>query len=108
MEKETILKLSRKENESKYDEYQISAIDLSNKISQLVGGVLCAILAFVGVFAFEARELTMGVCAVYFSMTSSSSIVKFVKMKRKSDLVWSIIEALVAIAALVVMFGWLV
>lgn len=108
MEKETILKLSRQENENKYDEYEISAIDLSYKISQLVGGVLCAILALVSAFAFEARELSMGVLAIYYSMLASSSIVKYIKMKRNFHLICGIIETFVTITSLVLTIIWLV
>ena len=108
MDKETILKLSRNENENKYDEGQVAAIEFSYKVSRIVGGFLCAILACLGAFIFEARELSMGVCSVYFSMASSSNLVRFLKMRRNTDLVWAIIDGLVTIASLVLVFVWLV
>ena len=108
MDKEQILKLSRQENEKKYDEYEVSAIDYSYKISRIIGGILCALLAWVGAFLYEARELSMGVCSVYFSMAASSNIIRFIKLKRKQDLIWGIIESLVTIASLVLVFVWLV
>ncbi len=108
MERETVLKLSREENKHKYDECEIAAIDFSYEISRLVGGILCAILACLGAFVFEAKELSMGVSAIYFAMFSSSNIVRFVKMQRKSDLAWSIIDTLITITSLVLLFVWLV
>ena len=108
MDKETILKLSRKENENKYDEGQIAAIDFSYKVSRIVGGILCALLACVGAFVFEARELSMGVCIVYFSMAASGNLIKFLSMRKKVDLVWGIIDSIITIVSLVLLFKWLV
>ena len=108
MDKETILKLSRKENENKYDEYQMRSIDFSYKLSRVIGGVLCAILACMGGFIFKARELSMGVCAIYFSMSSSGNFIKFYMMRKKRDLIWAIIDSFVTIASLILLFKWLV
>ena len=108
MDKEQILKLSRQEHEYKHDEYEAAAIHLSYKISRIIGGALCALLAILGAYIFEDKELSMGVCAVYYSMATTGNIIRFVKMRKKQDLFWGIIDSLVTIACLVLLFIWLV
>ena len=108
MKKETILNLSRKENKNTYDEFELAVIDFSYRISRLVGGVLCAILSCLGIFLFETKVLSMGACAIYFSMVASGEIIKFIKIRKKQFLIWSIIDSLVTIASLIILFVWLV
>ena len=108
MDKETVLKLSRKENEHKYDECQLAAIAFSYKVSRLVGGAVCALLACIAAFLFDARELSMGVCAVYFSMAASGNLVRFSATRRRENLIFGIIGALVTVISLFFLFRWLI
>ena len=104
MEKETILNLSRKENKNKYDEYEMTIVNFSYRTSHLVGGIVCALISFITIFLPNSTGITMAVCAVYFSMCATNSIVKFRKMKKKHDGFWSITDSLIALAAYIIFF----
>ena len=104
MDKETVLRLSRKENENKPDEYTLAAHASAAKFSYAVGGYVAALLSMLGAFLFDSLALSAGVCTLLFSMGVAEHTIMYKKLKNKKYLIWSIVEATVGIATFVSLF----
>ena len=98
MQKDEILEMSRKENEGKHDECEMTAFGTSGRVGMLVGGILCAILAFLSEVLFEVAEIGLVSWLVYFAMQGSSYITLYAKLKAKKQLVYGVIALTFAVA----------
>ncbi|MBQ6117971.1 MAG: hypothetical protein IJK98_01945 [Clostridia bacterium] len=79
MDKETVLKLSREENDGQ-DEMERGAIISGNNIAYLVGGIVCVIILLLQLIF--GKEPNFSVYAVFFSMTATSQLMKYRKTKK--------------------------
>ena len=104
MDKESILRLSRKENEQKQGEFELSAYAFANKISSVIGGWIAAALSLLGWVLFDSLALSAGVCTMLFAMNATSNIVLYKKLKRKVHLIWAIAEVVVSIFTFLSLF----
>ena len=107
MDKESILRLSRKENENKADEYTLAAHAAAAKFASIVGGYIAALLSLLGAFLFDSLSLSAGVCTLLFAMGASEHIVTYKKLKETRYLIWCISETTVAIAGFISLFLFL-
>lgn len=92
MEKEEILKMSRKENAGRPDEYEAAAYGRSSRAGLCAGAVACIILAFSGELIFHMPEIGIVGWLVYCVMLGGSSISLYCDLKRRRDLIYGIIE----------------
>ena len=83
MDKDEILARSRKEHKDR-DFVDMEAQARAYSIAIHVGGLMCGVLAVLHVVFTEA--LDYGVWTVYFSVLATTRIVKFVKLRRRHEL----------------------
>lgn len=79
MDKETVLKLSREENEGQ-DEMERGAIISGNNAAFFVGGIVCVIILWLQLMF--GKEPNFSVYAVFFSMSATSQLMKYRKTKK--------------------------
>lgn len=83
MEKEDILEISRKENNNKdLAEIEISA--QAGNIAGRVGACVCCLIS--AIFVWANKTMLYSPWVIYFSILGTHYLVKFVKLKRKTDL----------------------
>ena len=90
MDKETILELSRKENEG-HDELQRAAVISAHNAAFLVGGIICAIIFCLQLIF--GKETNYSLYAVFYAMFATAQIVKYKKTKKTAALVVFILIA---------------
>lgn len=106
MDKETILKISREENEGRHDEREILAFGKAARAGLLAGAIVCVMLVFAGKLIFHIPEIGLVGWFVYFAMQGSANIVLFRDLRKRYHLVWAIIELTCAAAfAFAAVFG---
>ena len=98
MNRDDILKMSRQENEGRYDEREMLALGKASKVGMAVGALLCVALVLLSEFVFDCPEVGLVGWMVYFSMEGSSKIVQYKELKKRGELVWGIIEIVFALA----------
>ncbi len=86
MDKEEILKKSREENEDQDGEYEESVLAQAYKISICVGSVLCVLLIIATRYWSDIAEVAFGGLLLLFTVTGSSDLTMFVKLKEKKYL----------------------
>lgn len=98
MNKEDILKKSRQENKNG-DEREQKIQLRSDAISSAIGGLICMVFVFLESYLFD-RSAAM-IWAIYSGMMFSQSIMNAVKLKRRIDIVLSVIWGIVLILNIV-------
>lgn len=96
MNKEDILKMSRRENEGKLDEREAAALGKASRVGMLVGAFLCVAFILVSSFVWNRPELSLAGWMVYFAMQGSSNLVLFRYLKTRSKLVYGMAELVFA------------
>lgn len=98
MEKEEILKKSREENEGRRDEREAAASGTAAKAGMLVGGLICAALAFAGRIVLKTPDISLVGWLVYFAMYGAGNIVLFKELGGRRNLIWGVIASVLAAA----------
>lgn len=98
MNREEILKASRKENKNK-DLAEMEVIYQAGSHASRVGALLCCLISLLS--SLLAHIMLYSPWIIYFSMISTQWLVRFIKMKRKSDLVVAILFLCLTVLALV-------
>ncbi len=88
MEKEDILTLSRKENGNR-DLAEIETAAKAGSVAARVGAGVCCLVSAIFVWATSAMLLSPWV--IYFSILGTHYLVKFIKVKRRTDLTITIL-----------------
>lgn len=101
MDKNEILEKSRKENEN-MDELEKFALMKAGKCAVAVAGFLCMAVFFVELFIFDT--LSLDLWAIYLSISGVNLTVKYIYRKKTHELVFGIMELLIAVAFLVIHF----
>ena len=96
MDKESVLKMSREENEGRLDEREMAVSAAASKVGMLVGGLVCIVLVFLGTLVLNAPEISFAGWMVYFSMYAGSNLALFRKLGNRRNLIWGIITAAVS------------
>ena len=99
MNKDDVLRMSREENQNG-DEREEKIKLRSYAISAAVGALLCMVFVFVENVIFD-RSTTL-IWIIYCGMMFTKSILDAVKLKKKSDIVLSILWALCFVIDIVV------
>ena len=100
MTKEEILEKSRQENKNQ-DEMERDAMARAGKRACAVGGLVC--MAIIVLEAIFSDHVSMSTWAVYLSMTGTMLLVKYIRLKKKHELIFGVLELALA-AVFFVMF----
>ena len=98
MNKEEILKASRKENKNK-DLAEMEVMYQAGSHASRVGALVCCLISLLS--SLLAHIMLYSPWIIYFSMIATQWLVRFIKMKRKSDLVVAILFLSLALLALI-------
>ena len=83
MEREHILAISRKENANR-DLAELETTLQAGSIASRVGAGVCCLVS--GICAWAANAMLYSPWIIYFSILGTHYLVKFIKVKRKTDL----------------------
>lgn len=95
MNKDEILKMSRKENENQ-DEMERDAMARAGQRACAVGGLICVLIILLE--HIFSDFITLSTWAVYLSMRGTMHIVKHAKLKKKDELIFALIDLALAAA----------
>ena len=98
MDKEKILESSRKENKNR-DLVELEVAARAGHIAGRVGAAVCVVLSLVVRLLTDSYLLSPWI--IYFSIIATHSLVKYVKLRRKTDLVLSLVYLAVCLSFLV-------
>ena len=96
MKKDDILHASRKEHKNK-DLAEIEVIYQAGSNAGRVGALVCCLLSLLS--SMLAHTMIYSPWVIYFSILSTQWLVRFIKMKRKSDLVLTILFLILSVLA---------
>ena len=89
MDKQEILERSRKENANR-DEMEKGTLTRAGQKAFSVGGLVCALIIILE--ALLKEDVSFSTWCVYLSMTGTVFIVKYLKLRRKHELVIGIVQ----------------
>ena len=98
MKKEEILNASRKEHRNK-DLAEMEVVYQAGSHASRVGALVCCLLSLLSSVLAHTKIYSPWV--IYFSILATQWLVRFIKMKRKSDLVLTITFLILSILAFV-------
>ena len=98
MKKEEILNASRKEHRNK-DLAEMEVAYQAGCHASRVGALVCCLLSWLS--SMLVHIMIYSPWVIYFSILATQWLVRFIKMKRKSDLVLSVLFFILAILAFV-------
>ena len=88
MEKEEILAISRRENKNR-DLAEAATAQQAGNIAGRVGACVCCLVSVV--FVWATGTMLYSPWVIYFSILGTHALVKFLKLKRKTDLVFTVL-----------------
>ncbi len=83
MDKEEILKASRKDHRNQ-DLAELEVVSLAGSHAARVGALVCCVISLLS--SWIARTMLYSPWTIYFSIIGTQWLVRFVKLKKKSDL----------------------
>ena len=83
MEKEDILEISRREHQNRDLAELEASVQAGNLAGRVGAGVCCLVSAL---FVRAVHTVLLGPWVIYFSILGTHALVKFLKLKRKTDL----------------------
>lgn len=98
MDKEKILESSRKENKNR-DLVELEVAARAGHIAGRVGAAVCVLLSLVVRLMTDSYLLSPWI--IYFSIIATHSLVKYARLRRKTDLVLSLVYLAVCLSFLV-------
>lgn len=97
MNKEEILKASRKENKNK-DLAEMEVMYQAGNHASRVGALVCCLISLLS--SALAHTMLYSPWIIYFSILTTQWSVRFIRMKRKSDLVLAVLFLSLTVLAL--------
>jgi len=94
MKKDEILEKSRNENKGA-DELELSVIASAGKLAAQIGMMVCCLIAVLQVVFTDSISCESWM--IYFSILSTTFIVKYIKLHQKHELVLSILYSVIFI-----------
>ncbi len=98
MEKDDILKASRKENKNK-DLAELEVVSQAGSVAARVGATVCCLISLLS--SLIAKTMLYSPWAIYFSIMGTQWLVRFIKLKKKSDLIIGIVFLSLAVLAFI-------
>ncbi len=102
MDREEILRASRKENRNR-DLAELEVVYQAGSHASRVGALVCCLVSLLS--SAIARMMLYSPWVIYFSMVGTQWLVRFIRLKRKSDLILAIVFLLLTALALVGLIG---
>lgn len=100
MDKDQILQMSRNESKGHPDEREQSIERQAANIAKAVGLAVCLLLVFLAEYILKNRDIGRTAWIVFFTMEGSSNLCKFTKTKKRSFLLWAVLELFCAVTYL--------
>ena len=101
MNREEILAKSRKENKGN-DERELAALARAGQVASAAGGFVCvAILILEAILSDYNSRVVYAIWAVYLTITGTTLLAKYIKLKKKHELICGLIELIIAAAFLI-------
>ena len=88
MEKEDILEISRREHQNRDLAELEASVQAGNLAGRVGAGVCCLVSAL---FVQAVHTVLLGPWVIYFSILGTHALVKFLKLKRKTDLALTVL-----------------
>ena len=88
MQKEEILEISRKEHQNR-DLAELDAAVQAGSLAARIGAGTCCLVSVL--FVRAVHMIPLGPWVIYFSILGTHALVKFLKLKRKTDLVLTVL-----------------
>ena len=88
MEKKDILEISRREHQNRDLAELEASVQAGNFAGRVGAGVCCLVSAL---FVRAVHTVLLGPWVIYFSILGTHALVKFLKLKRKTDLVLTVL-----------------
>ena len=88
MQKEEILEISRKEHQNR-DLAELDAAVQAGSLAARIGAGMCCLVSVL--FVRAVHTVLLGPWVIYFSILGTHALVKFLKLKRKTDLVFTVL-----------------
>lgn len=98
MNKEEVLKASRKENKNK-DLAELEIMYQAGSHASRAGALMCCLISILS--SMIANIVLYSPWVIYFSIIGTHWLVRFIKLKRKSDLILALLFLLISILALI-------
>ena len=98
MDKERILESSRRENKNR-DLVELEAAAHAGNIAGRVGATVCILLFLV--FRFFTGTCLFSPWIIYFSILAAHSLVRYTRLKKTTDLLFSVLYAVMCLLFLV-------
>lgn len=98
MEKEDVLKASRKENSNK-DLAELEVQNQAGSYASRIGALVCCLLSLLS--SVLAHTVIYSPWVIYFSIVTTHWFVRFNKMRKKSDFVIAILFLILSILAFI-------
>ena len=98
MQKDEILNASKREHRNT-DLAEIEVIYQAGSHAGRVGALVCCLLSLL--FSMLAHTMIYSPWVIYFSIIATQWFVRFIKLKRKSDLVLTIVFAILCVLAFI-------
>lgn len=93
MNREEILERSRKENKNQ-DEMEKDALAKAGQRACAIGGLVCMVIILLE--TIFAESVNVSTWAVYLSMTGTMLLVKYLRLKKKHELIFAVIQLILA------------
>lgn len=100
MDKDKILQMSRKENEGKGGEWEQSVEYKAGRAARIVGLTVCILLMLLDDLFLNTRIVGMVSRIMFFSIEAASNIVLYRNYRKKTKLIWAIVDITCAIGDL--------
>ncbi|MBR2890116.1 MAG: hypothetical protein IKC09_07565 [Oscillospiraceae bacterium] len=104
MDKETILQMSRAENQGKQDEREQSIEEKAYGFGRTVGLFACVLLVLISEYVLGNRDIGRGAWIIFFTMEGCSNLYLYSQHKKPSKLTWGILQLFCAVTYLVILF----
>lgn len=98
MEKDEILKASREENKNK-DLAELEVVSQAGSVAARVGATVCCLISLLS--SLIAKTMLYSPWTIYFSIMGTQWLVRFIKLKKKSDLMIGIVFLFLAVLAFI-------
>ena len=103
MDKDTILKLSRAENEGKQDEREQSIENKAGVVGRWAGLCVCLLLVLISEYLLHNRDTGRAAWIVFFAMEGCSNLYLYLQNRKTSALVWSVVKLACAVIYLAIL-----
>ncbi len=98
MKKEEILEASRKENKNK-DLAEMETARIAGNYSAAIGTIVCLIISILA--SHLAQTMLYSPWAIYFSISGTNWLVRGIKLKKKSEVIFAAMFLVLAVLALI-------